>query len=319
MLVLPAMPPFQLLLPVDGTLVILAPALAAAAVAGWRAGGRWALAVVWTLLAGWVVWRSTLVGDAFTLLVGGWSVLLASSFAGVLIAGWGKRFFSRALLATGIAILFGTLAVVAAGGGVASGLEVFTGELAQRTELVRTAWVQFTSTTQWADFVAGTPNASRLTEGMELQFEVLPRVGRLLLPSLLALESLTLLAVAWALYHRFGRVRLGPPLADLRDFTFHDGFVWGVVVGLAVVVLPVPRVVFALGMNLLVFSGVLYALRGLGVLLWFLKPGRWMMVFWTLILLLFPQIVGLVAAGIGLGDTWLDWRRRPRPTSQRSE
>ena len=315
LVLLPSVPPFQLLLPLDRVFAMLAPALAACAIVGWRAGGRIPLAIGWTLIGGWVVWTTVAPGGSFALLAGGWSVLLAASFGGVLLSGWGERFLPRALLAIGIALVIGGVAVLVAGGGAASTLTVVTEELARRTDLARAAWIEFTGTTQWAEFAAESATAARLTEGMELQFRVLPQMGRLLLPAMLALESLMVLALAWALYHRFGRARLGPPLAALREMRFHDAFVWGIVAGLVVIVLPVPAVVFALGMNLLVVSGVLYALRGLGVMLWFLSPGRWAMVLLTIVLVLFPHIVGVVAAGIGLGDTWLDWRRRPRPKS----
>ena len=316
LMVLPSVPPFQLLVPLDRVFSILAPALAACAVVGWRSGGRLPLAIGWTAIGGWVIWTTVGSGGSFALLAGGWSVLLAASFGGVLLSGWGERFLPRALLAIGIALAIGGLAVLAAGGGPTSTLAVFTEELTRRTELARAAWIEFSGTTQWAAFAeSSSANAARLTEGMELQFRVLPQTGRLLLPAMLALESLMVLALSWALYHRFGRARLGPPLAALREMRFHDGFVWGIIAGLVVVVLPVPAAVFALGMNLLVFSGVLYALRGLGVMLWFLSPGRWTMVLLTIVLVLFPHIVGVVAAGIGLGDTWLDWRRRPRPKS----
>jgi len=29
--------------------------------------------------------------------------------------------------------------------------------------------------------------------------------------------------------------------------------------------------------------------------------------------LLFYNVVGVLALGLGLGDTWLDWRRRAKP------
>ena len=80
-----------------------------------------------------------------------------------------------------------------------------------------------------------------------------------------------------------------------------------------------PEAARAVGINLMVFFSALYVLRGLGVLLWFLKPGRWMLVLWTIVLVLFLQVVGAVALALGVGDTWLDWRRRARPKSQRSE
>ena len=57
------------------------------------------------------------------------------------------------------------------------------------------------------------------------------------------------------------------------------------------------------------------ALRGLGVLTWFFAPGR-LMVALTIGLAIFMwPLLGVFALGIGLGDTWLDWRSRPRPTT----
>lgn len=319
LLFLPSVPPFQVLFPVDRSLLLLAPVLAACAIAGWQAGGRLALAVAWTLIAVWVLWTAT-AGGSFALVVVGWSLLVAALFASVLMVGWGERFLPRALLTIGMALAVAACtALVAGGGSFDSTLALYGTETARRTELLRSAWTEFTSTAQWAEMLASTPNLARVAEGMEVQLTVLPKLARLLLPAFLALETLMVLALAWALYHRFGRARLGPPLAAWRDLTFHDAFVWGVIAGLAVIVIPVNGIVFAAGMNLLVFSSVLYALRGLGVVLWFLAPGRWMMVFLTILLVLFPQIIGVVAAVLGVGDTWLDWRRRPRPTTQRSE
>jgi uncharacterized protein YybS (DUF2232 family) len=315
-----SVPPFQLVLPVDRAMLLLAPALAACAIAGWRNGGRLSLAVAWTTIAVWILWMAAARGGSFALLVVGWSVLVAALFGAVLVVGWGERYLSRALLAIGMALAVGAFTAVMAGrGGFETLLNFYAEETAGRVAVLRTAWTEFTSTPQWAEMVAGTPNAARLTEGMELQFTLLPRLARLLLPALLALETLIVLALGWALYHRFGRARVGPPLADWRDLTFHDAFVWGVIAGLVVIVVPVPGIVHAAGMNLLVFTGVLYALRGLGVMLWFLAPGRWMQVFLAIVLVLFPHIIGIVAAVLGVGDTWLDWRRRPRPTTQRSE
>jgi hypothetical protein len=130
---------------------------------------------------------------------------------------------------------------------------------------------------------------------------------------MIALESLIALAIAWALYHRIGRERLGPPLAKLRDFRFSDQFVWGLVAGLAIVVVPGFASMSAIGANLLVFFGALYALRGLGVGLWFLSPGPFLMAFLIVFALVFPPVLGVVGVGLGVGDTWLNWRARARP------
>ncbi len=319
-LFLTSVPPFQLVLPIDRAMLLLAPALAACAVAGWRSGGRISLAVAWTAIAAWILWMAAARGGSFALLMVGWSVLVAALFGAVLVVGWGERFLPRALLAIGMALTVGAFTAVMAGQGSFDTLLTFYAEeTSQRVALLRTAWTEFTSTPQWAEVVAGTPSATRMMEGMELQFTLMPQLARLLLPALLALETLIVLALAWALYHRFGRARVGPPLADWKDLTFHDAFVWGIIAGLVVIVVPVPGIIHAAGMNILVFTGVLYALRGLGVMLWFLAPGRWMQVLLAIVLVLFPHIIGVVAAVLGVGDTWLDWRRRPRPTTQRTE
>ncbi|MEA3246450.1 MAG: hypothetical protein U9Q74_09870, partial [Gemmatimonadota bacterium] len=46
-LIIPVTPLLRVVLPVEQTALLLAPALAALAVAGWLAGGRAALAVLW--------------------------------------------------------------------------------------------------------------------------------------------------------------------------------------------------------------------------------------------------------------------------------
>ena len=73
------------------------------------------------------------------------------------------------------------------------------------------------------------------------------------------------------------------------------------------------------------FFCALYAVRGLGVLAWFLAPGALapaLTVGFAMLWVPFIQLVAglgflilLIAAfGLGLGDTWADWRRRARPT-----
>lgn len=314
----PAAPPFALLLPVDETLLLLAPAMAIAAVAGWRNGGRWALAVMWTLFAIWVVW---VPGDPspFELLARGWAVLLAASFAGSLVLGQDWTFLPRALLAILVALLVSALAVSVTDGGFTAVAAVVSEEFAQRSQVLQAAWREFTSQPQWQSLAQDNAGADQLAAQVEAQFTALPTAAKMLVPAMLALESLAVLALSWALYHRFGRARLGPPIVRLRDLRFHDALIWGLIAGLFVLVVPMPNALAALGVNCLVFFGALYALRGLGVLVWFLAPGRWMAVLWSIVLVMFWSVIAAVALVIGVGDTWLDWRRRPRPQSQRSE
>ena len=63
----------------------------------------------------------------------------------------------------------------------------------------------------------------------------LPRLAAPAFPALLALESLLALALAWTLYHRFSRARIGEPLGRLKEFRFNDQLVWGLIVAVALV------------------------------------------------------------------------------------
>ena len=146
-------------------------------------------------------------------------------------------------------------------------------------------------------------------------------MGRTIFPSLLALESLAALALAWATYHRLSRARLGAPLRPLREFRFNDQLVWGLIVGLTIVLLPTLSALRDVGQNLLVFFGALYAVRGLGVLDWFMAPGTLGVALAIGAVLLFAPVLQVFAAlaflmlavaaiALGLGDTWADWRGR---------
>jgi hypothetical protein len=148
-------------------------------------------------------------------------------------------------------------------------------------------------------------------ETLRLLARVMPR----LLPATLALESLLALALAWSLYHRLNRARVGPPLARLRDFRFSDELVWGVVVGLVLALVPTLAPLRGAGYNLLAFFGALYALRGLGVLSWFFAPGRAAAAVLIVLGSVFLPVSLPLALGLGLGDTWLDLRSRARPTT----
>ena len=61
-------------------------------------------------------------------------------------------------------------------------------------------WHQATASKEWTDFFAGNPDAKTIIETIETQLETAPAVAATLFPSLIALESLAALAIAWALY-----------------------------------------------------------------------------------------------------------------------
>jgi hypothetical protein len=64
------------------------------------------------------------------------------------------------------------------------------------------------------------------------------------------------------------------------------------------------------GYNLLLFFGGLYLIRGIGVLAWMAR-GRYV---YIILLGLVPQVFLIVTLALGLGDTWLDLRRRAKAT-----
>jgi Predicted membrane protein (DUF2232) len=326
--IVPTIPQFRALLPVEHTITLFVPALAACFVVGWWAGGRLSLAVAFVAMAVYLAMQPAAVPSMFANLQRGWSLLLAGAFGLVCLFGVRRPLFPRALVALGIALL---LAVAMSGVGPVKAPVV---QSAIKTELARRNTETMTTLNtfigqypeDWKSLVEKVPRLDSLPAQTKKQLGLLASAGTGLYPSLLLLESLMALALAWATYHRLGRARLGPPLAPLKEFRFNDQLVWGLIVGLTIVFLPTLSAFDLFGRNLLVFFGALYAVRGLAVLTWFLAPGvlgiaaavgfamLWAP-FLNVVAILGFLSLALAAFGLGLGDTWADWRHRARPTS----
>ena len=318
LLLLPAMPPIAMALPVTETALLLVPALAACALAGWKAGGRLFLAVLWVAFAAWVMATGP-AGSQYSLLVRGWAVLVAVAFGGMALAWPSRPFFPRALAALGVAFVVGGLSSFLAPGGPQGVRQVIAAETLRRADAFDLDWRNRLGSKDWRDFrTANKESAEWCEQTLVEQRAVVRQVAEqspLVFPALLALESLAALGLAWALYHRVGRARIGAPLAALREFRFNDQFIWGLVSGLVFLVMPGFRPAAGIGVNLLLFFGALYGLRGAGVALFFLAPGRVMTVVLVSVSVLFAGAAGVIFVGLGLGDTWLDWRRRERPST----
>ncbi|MEX2180231.1 MAG: hypothetical protein WD801_16055, partial [Gemmatimonadaceae bacterium] len=97
-LLIPTVPQFRALLPIDKTMLLFVPALAACALVGWWAGGRMLLAVAWVGLAILVSFQPAGTNDVFHNLSRGWSLVLAGAFGLVCLFGPGRAFLPRALL-----------------------------------------------------------------------------------------------------------------------------------------------------------------------------------------------------------------------------
>ena len=327
-LLLPTVPQFRALLPVDQTMLLFVPALAACTLVGWWAGGRLLLALAWVALAALVAMQNPQVNDAFHNLSRGWSLVLAGSFGLVCLFGARRPFFPRALISLTVSL---ALAIIMSVIGPVSGQHMNNAvreEIGRRNAETMGTLNGFIGQhpKEWNDLIARIPQLSDLPAQTEKQLSVFAAAGQMLYPSLLALESIIALAMAWSVYHRLSRARLGPPLGQLRDFRFNDQLVWGLIVGLTFVFLPTLSSARVVGRNLLVFFGALYAVRGLGVLSWFMAPGAlavtamvgfamlWLPIINAIAALGF-LFLGIAAFGLGLGDTWADWRSRARSTT----
>jgi Predicted membrane protein (DUF2232) len=132
-----------------------------------------------------------------------------------------------------------------------------------------------------------------------------------LYPGLLAIAGIAGLRLAWAWYHRVAARPLGTPPGPFRTFVFSDQLVWGWVAAAGLVLIPVPEPWRLLGANLLLVLGVLYAARGLAVVVSQSRgiAGPVGAVLTLVSLLVLPFVVGGLTL-LGLADTWLDFRRR---------
>ncbi len=318
-LFVPAIPQLRVLVPIEQTLLLMAPILAVGTWVGWRRGGPLWLALVWSAIAVWVVSRPMAGSEGYVAFARGWALVLTGAFGVSALLSSTRAFMPRALGTLGLAGLVASGVLAATGTSPRRVADTIAVELADRVDLSMAALRSRTTTPEWQEVERENPEGAaavrEMVEGVDAQLRALAPIGAKLFPAFLAFEVLCALALSWGVYHRLSRTRLGPPLAPLRDFRFDDQLVWGVVVGLVIVVLPRLVEVRVVGMNLLVFFGALYAVRGLGVMSWFLmSPGRWLGPMVMTFVALIP-VLWSIPLGLGLGDTWIDWRRRARPSN----
>jgi hypothetical protein len=319
--------PLRSLLPVDETMMLFVPAMAACALVGWWAGGRMWSALFWIALTVFIARQDVAATREYASLVRGWSLLLAGAFGVAGITRLDRPVFTKSLASVAIALVVGLSMSLLGPTRWSGSVDVVDAEFARRNAEAMEAINKTIelNPTQWQDLSARVPSLADFPNSLAPLLDGTSRVGKLMFPALLALESLAALALAWATYHRLSRTRIGAPLAPLREFRFNDQFVWGLIVGLVVLVLPNLAGLRGFGANLVLFFGALYAMRGLGVLAWFMAPGTFAMGLIALAVLVWVPVVnviailgfmtlGVTAVGLGVGDTWADWRSRARST-----
>lgn len=330
----------RLLLPIEQFALLVLVAIASCAMAGWRAGGRLSVALLWLAMAGWVLWKLPLPPHGYGAFLRSWCLSLGAAFGLMCLVSRSRPFLSRALAALTLAavVTITGLAIRSQSAGLFDdATRMFGIEYQLRVQESLDAWHRRTESATWQGFATRFPDAAARADRLATTLGVLGDTGAsdsnssltargpllMLAPALLAIESLLALGLGWASYHRLSRARIGPPLGALRDLRFNDQLVWGLVVGATVLLLPTLAEWRAVGANLICFFGTLYALRGAGVLTWWI-PDR-VAATLPLVLVILVPILGpttmlavMLAAtfALGLGDTWRDFRagadtRRP--------
>jgi len=148
-------------------------------------------------------------------------------------------------------------------------------------------------------------------------YEPMVRFISMTWPAMLALQTLAGLALAWELHRRIAAsTAQGVPLMRFKDFEIGDGWVWGIVAWLGVLILPVSSFLHVAGTNLGLVAGTLYVLRGAAIVATFAEAFGISAL--TLVLvaaaaaaLALPLLFVLPGlCTLGITDTWYQYRRR---------
>lgn len=273
------------------TVLVAAPFVLLVALRGMRGGG----AFFATVLAAIVL--TTGRQDGVWFVERAWALMVGGMFAAVSVAKPAWRLTSRALVSVGgTALVWGAYMVVESGAWA-----TIEWTISDELRAAYATWPQLMSGLGEGQAVSPA-FASAIYRTVEAQVAVFP--------ALVALESMAALAVAWWLHVRLLQGRDGG-IAPLGRFRFNDHLVWGMVFALLLVVLRSGDAATRIGANLAVFMGALYAMRGMGVVMF--VSGGLSLFGYTMFVLGFlfaaPVVIGFTVL-FGIADTWLDLRGR---------
>src|SRR6185503_8337869 len=119
-LILPYLPPFDALVPIQQTMLVLIAVIASCAIIDWKLGGRLAMALLWIGLAVWMLLQPAgEPGTQYDQMARGWVVLLAASFGLVGLWNTAMPLLSRALFTIGLAVAVGFTLALSSPSGIA--------------------------------------------------------------------------------------------------------------------------------------------------------------------------------------------------------
>jgi hypothetical protein len=276
--------------------LIALPATALLALAGGRGPLQRALAV---LLGALGLWWLLGTGDLPDQTLRAAALLATAAFA-VLSARTGLSLTHRALLSLAVAAV-GTAATYVA-------LGWSWGRLLW--------WVEFrTGAALWlmlAQMTSTTDGSVMGVADFEATLNDLVRASGRLFPATMALQLFVSLVLATVLARRVSGRSVGCPPGRFVEFRFSEHLGWLLALALVLVLVPPLAPARALGLNLLVVMGALYALRGLAVLVFGIRALRGgCLLYAGAALALFFLLPGVVL--LGVVDAGLDLRRRWTP------
>lgn len=243
--------------------------------------------------AGWEV-------DAGWFLVRGWCLVAGGLFVGLTALKRPTRLLDRAFSAVAAATV---LLVAGAYGWPRLGHSIDGWMNEQIGEAAMLARAMLLSDPQLASGGLADSIGSAIDSWAGIQHDVYP--------ALLALATMSALAFVRYLVGRQGEAHERP--SAVREFGFRDGYVWLLVAGLALLVLPLGAEAFRVGENATLFMALLYLARGGAILLWIGTAATTSVWSWLLLvvgaLLAYPFVVG-AALVLGIGDTWLHLREK---------
>ena len=254
---------------------------------------------------------------------------LAIASGGILLAVSGSAQLGPALLrgsGIAVAIAFGVVSVRARGpalpraalavGLATAGLAIWCGwQGITWPEIERTFTAMLVETYRAVPSLTSDPATQRDLQGfIDPMVVAAPDIARVM-PGLLAVQALGGTALAGVWHHRIASQPIGLAPAPFRAFRFNDHVIWGAILTLALVLLPLPANGHAAAMNALVVWTGLYAFRGLAVLAALLtRVSLALRVAAVIFAVLLNPIALGVCLSIGLADTWVDIRERLRPS-----
>ncbi|HLZ46511.1 MAG TPA: DUF2232 domain-containing protein [Gemmatimonadales bacterium] len=157
-------------------------------------------------------------------------------------------------------------------------------------------------------------------------YEPMVRFISLTWPGMLALQTLAGLALAWQLHVRIAArtaTVTAAPLTRFKDFRIGDGWVWGIVAWLIVLILPVSSAIHIAGTNVGLVAGTLYVLRGAAIVATFaeafgISTAMLVIMAAAAAALAVPMLFVLPGlCTLGITDTWYQYRRRLGEARQR--